>query len=268
MKRRRFSLAAAASLFGLQNGAIAQGADKIGVLMLHGKNPGSAQDPNFRSVLFRLEREGMVASMPDMPWSRLRYIDGNWDQAMQEVQKHVVALRDKGAKKIVLMGHSMGCPAALSYASRKQDVNALVLFAPGHIPRGYYEFAQLAEVRKSIDLARSLVQASKGDTRERFTDINQGRPLQLTMTANDFLSYFDPNSDADMGVTAAKMPAQIPVMTVIGTADPLFSLARSYFHDKLPPNPRTQFLEVTANHISTPEVAKEQAISWIRETLQ
>lgn len=268
MKRRRFSLAAAASLFGLQNEAMAQGADKIGVLMLHGKNPGSAQDPNFRSVLFRLEREGMVASMPDMPWSRLRYIDGNWDQAMQEVQKHVVALRDKGAKKIVLMGHSMGCPAALSYASRKQDVNALVLFAPGHIPRGYYEFAQLAEVRKSIDLARSLVQASKGDTRERFTDINQGRPLQLTMTANDFLSYFDPNSDADMGVTAAKMPAQIPVLTVIGTADPLFSLARSYFHDKLPPNPRTQFLEVTANHISTPEVAKEQAISWIRETLQ
>ena len=268
MKRRSFSLAAVASLCGLQIEAMAQSADKIGVLMLHGKNPGSAQDPNFRSVLFRLEREEMMALMPDMPWSRLRYIDGHWDQAMQEVQKHVVTLRDRGAKKIVLMGHSMGCPAALSYASRKQDVSALVLFAPGHIPRGYYEFPQLAEVRKSIDLARSLVQASKGDTRERFTDINQGRPLQLTMTASDFLSYFDPDSDADMGVTAAKMPAQVPVLTVIGTADPLYRVARSYFHDKLPPNPGTRFLEVAANHLNTPEVAKEQAISWIRETVK
>ena len=268
MKRRSFSLAAAASLCGLQNEAMAQGADKIGVLMLHGKNPGSAQDPNFRSVLFRLEREDMTVLVPDMPWSRLRYIDGHWDQAMQEMQKHVGTLRDRGAKKIVLMGHSMGCPAALSYASRKQDVSALVLFAPGHIPRGYFEFPQLAEVRKSIDLARSLVQASKGDTRERFTDINQGRSLQLTMTASDFLSYFDPDSDADMGVTAAKMPAQIPVLTVIGTADPLYRLARSYFHDKLPPNPGTRFLEVAANHVNTPDAGKEQAIAWIRETLQ
>lgn len=57
----------------------------IGVLMMHGKNPGNPQDPNFNALKSRLEREGMTVLMRDMPWSRTRYLDGSWDQAMTEI---------------------------------------------------------------------------------------------------------------------------------------------------------------------------------------
>lgn len=269
MRKRTFTVAAALAAIGISSThhAAAQATDKIGVLMMHGKNPGSPNDPNFRSVLFRLQREGMMVEMPDMPWSQRRYLDGNWDGVMQEMTGHVAALRGKGATKIVLMGHSMGCPAALSYAGRMKDVHALVLFAPGHAPRSYYNAPQLAAVRKSIDEAREMVAAGKGAEKGRFSDINQGRPLTVSMTAKDFLSYFDPESDADMGVTAPKVPASIPVLTVLGDADPLFKFARAYFHDKLPPNPKTKYLEVSANHLTTPGAATDAAIAWMKDAV-
>jgi pimeloyl-ACP methyl ester carboxylesterase len=260
--------AALAPLVALATGAArAQAPAKIGVVMLHGKNPGSANDPNFRPHISRLEREGMLVVLPDMPWSQRRYLEGDWDGAMQELGRHVAALRDKGATRIVLMGHSMGCPAALSYAARHQDVHGLVLFAPGHIPNGYYTYPALSAVRKSIDEARELVAAGKGGEKGRFADINQGRVLSVSMPARDYLSYFDPASDADMGVTAPRVPAGVPVLTVLGDSDPLFRIARSYFHDKLPAHPKTTFLEVGANHVTTPTVAMEQAVAWIQEAV-
>lgn len=271
MNRRRFSALLAASGLGLGLGlslpSAGQDVERIGVLMLHGKNPGSAHDPHFRSLMYRLEREGMTVLLPDMPWSRTRYLEGDWDQAMREIGQHAAALRAKGASHVVLMGHSMGVPAALSFAARTGGVSALVLFAPGHVPRGYYSSPRLSAVRKSIDEARALVADGKGGESARFADINQGKVLSVSMPAKDYLSYFDPDSDADMGVTAPRLPANIPVLTVIGNADPLFSTARAYFHDKLPANPKTRYLEVDANHLTTPEAAKEQAIAWMREVL-
>ena len=56
--------------------------------------------------------------------------------------------------------------------------------------------------------------------------------------------------------------------TVIGSADPLFRLAKSYVHDKLPPNPRSRYLEVTADHLTTPEVARDQVVQGHRPAQQ
>ena len=268
MRKRQFLLVAAAAM-GLKPAQAQQNlqTDRVGLLVLHGKNPGGPRDPNIRSFALRFEREGMLVELPDMPWSSRRYIDGHWDRAMEEMDRHVATLRSRGATRIVLMGHSLGCPAALAYAVRKPDVDAAVLLAPGHIPRGYYEFANLTPVRKSIDEARAMVAAGKGDERAAFNDINQGRSLTVRLTARDYLSYFDPLSDAEMGVSAARVSASIPVLTVIGSADPLFRLAKSYVHDKLPPNPRSRYLEVTADHLTTPEVARDQVVAWMLQAL-
>ena len=237
---------------------------RVGVLMLHGKNPGSNMDPNFSPSKATFEREGWLVRFPDMPWSRGRYLDGHWDKAMAEMAVEVKALRDAGATKIVLVGHSMGAPAALSHAARGSDVQALVLLAPGHIPLGYYTFPSLKVVHDSINEARALVAAGKGDSRERFSDINQGRQQMVATSAKDFLSYFDPASDAEMSVTAPRVPAGTPVMTVIGEKDPLFKLTRSYYVDKLPGNPKSKYLEVSGGHLDTPRVASDEIVKWIK----
>lgn len=238
-------------------------APKIGVLLLHGKNPGSSQDPSMAGLRTAFDAAGWKVLFPDMPWSRTRYLEGDWDQAMQEIANHVRTLQDQGAERIVLAGHSMGVPASLSFAARGGTVHALVLLAPGHVPRGYYTVPALKAVRESVDEARALVAAGKGDSTERFNDINQGRRIPVVTTARKYLTWFDPDSDADMGVTAPRVPASVPVFTAIGESDPLFRGVRSYFVDKLPPNPRSQFVEVAGGHLDTPANVRERLLSWI-----
>ena len=64
-----------------------------------------------------------------------------------------------GATRIVIWGHSMGVPAAMSHAARGGVAHALVLMAPGHVPRGYFTSPSLAPVRDSIQSARELLAA-------------------------------------------------------------------------------------------------------------
>jgi pimeloyl-ACP methyl ester carboxylesterase len=244
--------------------SIAAAQERIGILMLHGKNPGSNMDPNFGSMKGNFERQGWLVAFPDMPWSRGRYLDGNLDRALVEIAGHVKGLRDQGATRIVIAGHSMGVPTGMAYAARAGDVDALVQLAPGHIPLGYYTYPVLKAVRDSIDEARALVAAGKGDSNERFNDINQGRQQPVITTARNFLSYFDPASDAEMSVTAPRIPARISVMTVIGERDPLFSRIRTYYVDMLPANPKNKYLEVSGGHLDTPRVANDAVIAWIK----
>lgn len=242
--------------------------DRIGVLMMHGKNPGDANDPYFGSLKSKFENDGMLVLMPNMPWSTRRYIDGDWDKAMTEIAAHVKKLRESGATKIVLAGHSMGCPAALSYAARHgDDVDALVLQAPGHVPFFYYNAPQLKIVRNSIDAARAMVAAGEGDKRRDFDDINQGKQLAVRLTAREFLSYWDPETDAEMSRTAPRLPARIPALVVVGDKDPLFSHLRSYLFEKFPANPKHQYIEVSATHLTTPQVSGQESLDWIKKAV-
>jgi pimeloyl-ACP methyl ester carboxylesterase len=263
MKRRSFASIALLPLFARP----ALAAERIGVLMLHGKNPGGPASPQYGPVKTAMEKQGWLVSLPDMPWSRNRYLQGHWDGAMAEIAQHVKALQDQGATRIVLMGHSMGVPAAMSHAARGGTAHALVLLAPGHVPQGYFTLPSLTAVRDSITTARELVATGKGDESQRFMDINQGRQQPVITTAKNFLSYFDPESDADMGVTAPKLPPGLPVLTAVGEKDPLFTRVRAYYVDKLPANPKTRLLEVSGGHLDTPQVALDQVMQWVPQAI-
>ncbi|MBA2963486.1 MULTISPECIES: alpha/beta hydrolase [Ramlibacter] len=257
---RRQALGAVGVL--LACGAKAQAAVGTGVLLLHGKT-GSAQETGSRLLKSRLEDAGLLVVATDMPWSKRRYIDGDWDLAMQEMAGLAAELRKKGATRIVAMGHSMGVPAAMSHAARGGDVQALVLLAPGHVPRGYYDNPRFVSVRQSVDEARAMVAAGKGDEKAGFNDNNQGRTLSVRTTAKAYLSYFDPTGDAEMGNTAPRIPATVPVLTVLGSADNFTPAARRYYVDRLPANPLTRTIEVGGDHFSVPEAALPQVLEWI-----
>lgn len=269
MLRRCFSVFSLVfvALAAVMVGAPAAAQERVGVLMLHGKNPGSNMDPNFGVMKGAFEREGWLVAFPDMPWSRGRYLDGGLDQALGEIAGHVKALRGQGATKIVIAGHSMGVPTAMAYAARGGDVDALVQLAPGHNPVGYYTQPWGQVVHDSIDEARALVAAGKGDARERFSDINQGRRQVVVSTAKDYLSYFDPTSDAEMSVTAPRIPTKVAVFTAIGEKDPLFRLVKSHYVDKLPPNPKNRYMEVAGGHLDTPRVVSADVVAWIKSAV-
>lgn len=267
--RRAFTRTAVAMTSALTWGMRAQAqGQRIGVLMLHGKSPGSPDDPNFRPFQQKFESLGWLALLPDMPWSRNRYLQGDLDQALEEVAGHVRALRSQGATQIVLLGHSMGVPIAMAHAARGGDVQALVGLAPGHVPLLYDTAPALSAVHDSIAEARDLVAAGKGEETQRFWDINQGRQQRLIMSARNYLSYFDPASDAEMSVTAPKLPPGLPVFIAVGEKDPLFKHIRSYFFDRLPDNPHKRYLEVAGGHLQTPAEAYDAYVAWITQAVQ
>ncbi|MCU0958052.1 MAG: alpha/beta hydrolase [Hydrogenophaga sp.] len=267
MQRRHLSLGVLATAVGWPWLVAAQPAPRIGVLLLHGKSPGSPQNPNIQQLGQRMASTGWLVATPEMPWSRNRYLQGDWDGVMTEMTDHVKTLRSRGATHTVVVGHSMGCPAALSFAARGGDAQALVLMAPGHVPVSYYNAPSLKAVRESIDEARALVAAGKGDETQRFNDINQGRQLPVVISARAYLSYFDPGSDAEMSVTAPRVPASTPVFTAIGRKDPMFPRVRAYYVDRLPPHPRSRLTEYAGGHLDTPQEVADDLLAWVPKAL-
>jgi pimeloyl-ACP methyl ester carboxylesterase len=247
-------------------------AETIGVVLMHGKNPGGPNDPGLSSIVGKMQDAGMIVSVPNMAWSKSRYIDVDWSTSMAEVGGHIKRLRELGATRIVLAGHSMGCPAALSYAAVSGGVDAIALLAPGHVPHYYYLGLPYAPfrnwtVKESVDEARQMVAKGEGDKIHTFADINQGRRLPVWTTPRIFLSYFEPTSDAEMSVTAPRVPPHVPVLWMIGDGDRLVKEGRDYVFNKLPPNPRSRYLEIDANHLNTPDRGADRVVGWIKEIL-
>jgi pimeloyl-ACP methyl ester carboxylesterase len=246
--------------------------EKIAFVLMHGKQGGGPRDTSLDSLHRKLKDAGIEVIKPEMPWSFNRFIDGNWDAAMNEIKVHVGKARQSGATKVVLIGYSLGSPAAMSYAARYADVAAIALLAPGHVPY-YYSLCipfppiKMCAVKDGVDYARKEVETGNADKKQALTDINQGRRNVVWMTPRDYLTYFEPTSDAEMAVTAPKIPASIPVLWVIGDSDYLIREGREYVFDKLPSNSKSKYIEVSANHITTPAVASDQIVNWVNSAV-
>lgn len=267
----KFFIAFLTVFFSLTSSA-AFGQDKIGVVLMHGKQGGGPRDTSLDTLNKKLQDAGMLVIKPEMPWSFNRFIDGNWDAAMNEIKVHVEKAKQSGASKVVLIGHSLGSPAAMSYAARHADVAAIALLAPGHVPYYFsqripYSPIKMCAVKDGVEYARKEVEAGNADKKQPLTDINQGRRNVVWMTPRDYLTYFEPTSDAEMSVTASKISAAIPALWVIGDGDYLIREGRKYVFDKLPSNIKSQYIEVSANHVTTPAVASDQIVNWVKSAV-
>ena len=99
-------------------GAAAGGAlQGLGIVYLHGKGgwPGAFNG----GILSSLQDEGALIATPEMPWSFHRRYAATYDQAMTEIDAAVAGLKAKGARRIVIIGHSLGANAAIGYAARR-----------------------------------------------------------------------------------------------------------------------------------------------------
>ena len=94
-----------------------------------------------------------------MPWAKNRIYDASFEEAMAEIDRHVDALRQKGATLVVVAGQSLGANAALGYAASRERVGGIIALAPAYNPE-LQAFARRmgAEVRR----ARAMVADGKG----------------------------------------------------------------------------------------------------------
>lgn len=238
--------------------AAADGLNGYGIVFLHGKGvwPGAFDG----GIVSSLEHDGAVVATPELPWSTRRIYGATWEQAMAEIDVAAAALRKKGAKRLIVIGHSLGANAAIAYAARTPSVHAVVALAPGHLPETDRLRRRTEEAR--ADAARLIAQG-RGNVRRHFPDLVQGIPTVCSATPFVYLSMFDPNGGAVIPKNTAALPA-IPLMWVVGMFDPIHSRGRDYAFTRAPLNPKNLYLEVVAGHLTTALMARGRVIDWIK----
>ncbi|MDB5801385.1 MAG: hypothetical protein JWL63_2324 [Rhodocyclales bacterium] len=230
-----------------------------GIVFLHGKEA-TPRAKIYTSLLEQLQRAGFRVKTPATAWSRDRIYDADVDTSMVEIEREVTTLRNEGALRVVLVGHSMGVNAAIRYAATR-PIDAVVALAPGHSP----EFLA-RQLSGDVARARQMIEAGKGGEKSSFRDINVGHDFTVTTSAAIYLSWLDPEGAAVMPRNAALLKTAVPVLMVVGSKDPV-TRSQDYIFGKLPPHPRSRFVTLDVDHKEVPDAAAGLVVEWIN-TLQ
>lgn len=258
--RRIFSVLLVGFVLTLPGPVVA--AEKIGVILMHGKW-GTNKGKSPVVILGKaLKSAGMIVLTPDMPWSKSKLYNKDYEQTMARIDDLVASLKSKGATKIVVGGHSMGANAALGYGARRDGLAAILAIAPGHVPEASnWKGKFAADVAK----ARKLVDAGKGDKKEKFADINQGKKKTLNIPARIYLSWFDPEGPSPMPKNAANLKPGTALLWVTGNKDGLHKReGESYAFAKAPPNPKSAYVVVSSGHGDAPKKSKKEIIELLK----
>ncbi|MFZ5580045.1 MAG: alpha/beta hydrolase [Pseudomonadota bacterium] len=140
--------------------------------------------------------------------------------AVQEIAAWTRWLKDKGAPRIALMGHSRGGNQTAWTLAEKDDqvYTSAVLLAPQTWEAGYH--LKDYKVRYNVDLApllakaEKLVKESKGDT---LIDMDFIYCDKTRAAARSVVSYYKDDSRMDTPTLLAK--TKKPVLVIVGSAD-------------------------------------------------
>src|SRR5512137_1159663 len=161
------------------------GESDVGIVLMHGKWAGPPAPP-IQFLATALRAEGFKVITPVMPWGRQRMYDADYPTALSEIEASVEILRKKGAKRIIVAGHSFGANASIAYAASGRDVDGVIAIAPGHCP-------DLDSFGASVAKARQMIAKGKGEETASFDDNPQGQSRTISTTAKIYLSFFDPD---------------------------------------------------------------------------
>jgi len=241
----------------------AHAADRIGVVLMHGKSGTAGPKSLIGSLHAALESAGFLVDAPEMPWSRSRVLDKDYEQSMAEIDDAVSRLKANGATRIVVGGHSMGANAALGYGARRDGLAAVVAIAPGHVP-------DVAGFQRLVDhhyrLAREMVAAGKGDEVTELNDVNQGRGELISVKAAVYLSWFDPEGPAVMPKNAANLKSGTALFWIIDDKDAMLRRGddENYAFVKAPKHPKSAYEVIESTHRNTPADGAERIVVWLK----
>lgn len=229
---------------------------QTGVVILHGKNgtPNSYIAP----LVEFLRSKGYKVSAPSMPWAKGRIYDASYDDCLKIIHSEIYLLRKKGVQNIILIGQSLGANVALGYAAvHPEDLSGLVLLAPGHYP-------EISKNKLSDDIARAqaLLKNGKSDVAS-FADVNQGKTFEVNATPENYLSFCDPDGPANMKSHVDGFKVGVPVL-VVSEGEPRID-PKGYIFDRLPSDPRDQFIRSNADHLEVPQAATQDVLKWLEK---
>src|SRR5271155_1308167 len=221
--------------------APALGAEKIGIVFMHGE--AGAPGRVIVGLTDALEKAGYLVSRPDMCWSARRSYEASFAECLSTVDDSIVRLKNLGATAIVVGGFGLGGNAAVAYGARHPGLLGIIAVAPGHDAT---KVAARPDIADSIARARALVAAGKGDDEGDFADVNIGPSglfsAEIATTPAIYLSFFGPDSQASIGGNIGKVGA--PLLWVTVSDESGEDAGRSGVFARAPANPLSRFVAV------------------------
>lgn len=252
----------AAALIAFAVSAFAQSPSApIGVVVMHGK--GGSPAKHVASFASALEQKGYLVANLEMPWSGIRHYDASVEAADKEVGAAFDALRAKGAKKVFVAGHSQGGVYALHYGA-KHPVDGIIAIAPGgNVANRVFR----SEVGASVERARNLVAAGKGDEKAQFTDYEGSKgTFSVNAAPAIYLSWFDPDGAMNQIKTSKAIDPKLPVLFIAPKGDyPALQRVKVMMFGSLPANPLTRMYEPSSSHLDAPSASVDEVIRWTTE---
>jgi pimeloyl-ACP methyl ester carboxylesterase len=242
-------------------GALAQ--DKLGVIVLHGKQGTPTGTQGLNVIASNLQSAGHKVVQPSMPWGR-----GGWEtinvtveEALAQLDGQAAQLRAQGASRIVVIGHSLGACVGLAYAVERGTLAGLVMLAPGHNPSGRRRGSEKAS--GDFERARGLIAQGKGNETMSGKDSNQGTNITMTVRAAVYASWHDPNGLASMPAEAPRLSGSTPLLMVVGEKDPMSGRADGLIFKPAAKNPYSKYVTNGASHFETPMAATKAVTDWV-----
>ncbi len=251
----------AVGLATLAHSAAAQPPSRIGIVIMHGK--GGSPAGHVASLAAALDAQGYQVANLEMPWSHDRSYDATVADAEAQVESALLALRNRGATRLFVAGHSLGGLFALHFGDT-HTVDGIIAIAPGGdaASPGLHE-----RLGGSVARARQLVAEGKGNQRTRFPDFEGSRgSYTVVCTPANYLSWFDPDGAMNEMMAVRRMNPQVPVLFIVPTGDhPALLASKQQLFGSLPPNPLTRLYEPAASHLDAPSASLHEIGRWMTE---
>ena len=248
------------SLLLLSASALAVGSGSlVGVVLMHGK--GGSPEKHVTGLASALRQQGVLVANLDMPWSGRREYDADVASAVAQVNAALETLRQQGARKLVVAGHSQGGLFAL-YLAGRLPVDGVIAIAPGGNVGAGLLHDRLAD---TVASARALLAAGHGEEKTRLADFEGSKGLYPVMTTpRIYLDWFDPDGAMNQSKAVQQVQAGVPVLFISPDGDyPALQRVRQSMFNTLPANPASQLLIPPGSHLEAPTAAIPGIVDWL-----
>ncbi|MES2072770.1 MAG: alpha/beta fold hydrolase [Pseudomonadota bacterium] len=236
----------------------AEGAGKIGVVLMHGK--GGSPSKQVLPLATALERQGFLVANLEMPWSGRREYDVSVSTADAEVDAALRSLRDKGAGKLFIAGHSQGGLFALHCAGRHAIDGAIAIAPGGNVGNPVFR----EKLGRHVETARKLIAEGKGEAKLVLADYEGTKDTYpVTAVPSAYLSWFDPEGAMNQSAVLRGINPAVPVLLIVPTNDyPALLKIKQQVFEALPKNPLSKLVEPNSSHLNAPSASAEEIVAW------
>lgn len=209
-----------------------------------------------------LYEDGFLIESPLCAWSKIKKYSDPVDISLSKcITPRIKRLRKRGANKIVILGNSLGANAAIRAGVVIDGIDAIVAMAPGHTPEHEFTRERLdAEIR----YAKEKIKSGNEQEKIAFEDFDQGQKKRLEVSAEIFLSWFDPEGKAVMGLNAPKIKAGTAFLWIAGKDDIISDGTGRNIYDSVVSNPKSKFVHVEGGHRDVRKYGKEIIFTWLK----